>query len=146
MAAFDGVSAVKSLTATFRMKPERSGTVHVSGIVEGVVTQTCIVSLDPFDAAIEEPVDLVFMPEHGMEAWLTKFKDKRSEDATLEDEDPPDPIVDGKIDLGQLMAEFLALGIDPYPRRPGVAFDAAPYTADEEPSPFAALARFKEEG
>ena len=40
----------------------------------------------------------------------------------LDGEDAPDPIVDGKIDLGALAAEFLALGLDPYPRKPGVAF------------------------
>ncbi len=38
-------------------------------------------------------------------------------------EDPPDPIIDGKIDLGALAAEFFALGLDPYPRKPGVAVD-----------------------
>ena len=35
-------------------------------------------------------------------------------------EDAPDPIVDGKIDLGALAAEFMILGLDPYPRKPGV--------------------------
>ena len=37
--------------------------------------------------------------------------------------EPPDEIVNGKIDLGAVAAEFLALGLDPYPRKPGVDFD-----------------------
>ena len=57
-------------------------------------------------------------------------------------EDPPDPIVDGKIDLGALAAEFLALGLDPYPRKPGVAFDP-PEPQGGRDSPFAALAEPK---
>ena len=42
----------------------------------------------------------------------------------LADEDRPDPVVDGKIDLGAVAAEFFALGLDPYPRKPGVEFVA----------------------
>ncbi len=48
--------------------------------------------------------------------------------ALAEQPDPPDPIVNGRIDLGQLAAEFLALGLDPYPRKPGVEF--APVVED----------------
>ena len=40
-----------------------------------------------------------------------------------EDADIPDPIVGGRIDFGVLTAEFLALGLDPYPRKPGMAFE-----------------------
>ena len=43
---------------------------------------------------------------------------------SLADEDEPDPIIDGKIDLGALTAEFFALGLDPYPRKPGAVLDA----------------------
>ena len=57
----------------------------------------------------------------------------------LDEEDPPDPIVDGKVDLGALAAEFLALALDPYPRKPGAEF-AAPEVAEPD-SPFAELAR-----
>ena len=40
----------------------------------------------------------------------------------MHDYEPPDEIVNGQIDLGALTAEFLALGLDPYPRKPGVDF------------------------
>jgi hypothetical protein len=60
------------------------------------------------------------------------------------EEDPPDPIIDGRIDLGALAAEFLALGLDPYPRKPGAAFDLGEAEPERE-SPFAALARLRGE-
>jgi hypothetical protein len=65
--------------------------------------------------------------------------------ATHEEDDPPDTIIDGKIDLGALAAEFMALGLDPYPRKPGVAF--AEIVDDEviEESPFAQLAGLKKD-
>ena len=56
----------------------------------------------------------------------------------------PDVYRDGRIDLGAIVAEHLALGLDPYPRSPGVAFDG--HIEDDpaaDPSPFAALAALK---
>ena len=58
---------------------------------------------------------------------------------SLADEDDPDPVIDGRIELGALTAEFFALGLDPYPRKPGVEF-VAPAESARSDSPFAALA------
>jgi hypothetical protein len=57
--------------------------------------------------------------------------------------DPPDPIIGGRIDLGALAAEFLSLGLDPYPRKPGVDFEAPEGDAPGEESPFAALGKLR---
>ncbi|HEY1452267.1 MAG TPA: DUF177 domain-containing protein, partial [Roseiarcus sp.] len=51
-----------------------------------------------------------------------------------------DPVIDGKIDLGALTAEHFALGLDPYPRKPGAEF-VAPDEQAAPDSPFAALAK-----
>ena len=67
---------------------------------------------------------------------------KKEETLNLDDDDEPDPIVDGKIDLGALAAEFLALGLDPYPRKPGAEF-AAPVAEEDDDSPFAPLTELK---
>ena len=56
----------------------------------------------------------------------------------MADEDEPDPIVDGRIDIGALAAEFFALGLDPYPRKAGVAFER-PAEPEGEATPFSAL-------
>ena len=62
-------------------------------------------------------------------------------------EDPPDVIVEGRIDLGLLTAEALSLSLDPYPKKAGVAFEAPDEpAADPEESPFAVLARLKTDG
>ena len=36
-----------------------------------------------------------------------------------EADDSPEPLVGGAVDLGAVATEFLVLGIDPYPRKPG---------------------------
>ena len=59
-----------------------------------------------------------------------------------EDEEPPEPLQDGKVDLGALANEFLLLGIDPYPRKPGAEF-APPAAAEAGEHPFAGLEALK---
>src|SRR5689334_19327727 len=59
--------------------------------------------------------------------------------------EPPEALQDGVVDLGAVAAEFLLLGIDPYPRKEGAAFDAPP-VADPSGHPFAALATLKKGG
>ncbi len=51
----------------------------------------------------------------------------------------PEPLVDGIVDLGALATEFLILGLDPYPRKPGAAFEP-PREGAADGGPFAALA------
>ncbi len=105
------------------------------------MTQICVVTLDPFDSEIVEPVDVKFAPvqrpvrltepqEAGRCAIRRPTRGRAptpppAGELTLEGEDPPDPIIDGRVDLGAIVAEFLALGLDPYPRKPGVEFEEA---------------------
>ncbi|PIK68854.1 metal-binding protein, partial [Methylobacterium frigidaeris] len=103
-----------------------------TGTVEAALTQTCVVTLEPFDGTVTEEVDVDFADQDA-------FAGTPAEDADI-----PDPIVNGRIDLGSLTAEFLALGLDPYPRKPGVAFDLP--AAEEEETPFAALQGLKGQG
>lgn len=138
-----GLLDVKTLEGRFTLRPSGSA-VSVTGTVDGLVTQTCTVSLDAFDAPVSEPVDLQFMPEAGIEAWMTRHRPDPSLDLAYE-VDPPDAIVDGRVDLGAVTAEFLALGLDPYPRKPGIAYEPDPAAAEKDPSPFAALARLKKD-
>ena len=63
----------------------------------------------------------------------------------FESDDPPDPIVRGGIDLGQVAVEFLSLALEPYPRTPGMDIAAPQAAADaaRPASPFAGLAKLK---
>ncbi|GJD53440.1 hypothetical protein OPKNFCMD_6215 [Methylobacterium crusticola] len=115
-----GLVAIHRLVGQFRL----SGSLHrlqVTGTIEAAVTQTCVVTLEPFDTVVTEAVDVDF-------ADRDAFAGTAAEDAEI-----PDPIVNGRIDLGSLAGEFLALGLDPYPRKDGVAFEppaeGAPETA-----------------
>jgi hypothetical protein len=138
LATAAGVNAVLQAVATFDVHPEAGGIVNVTGTVRARVEQTCVVSLDPVENNIEEAITAVFAPPSQIAVSPKSVQKEQGEDAEIPN--PPEPIIHGAIDLGQLATEFLVLGIDPYPRKPGVAF-APPEDPDEHP--FAALKALK---
>jgi uncharacterized metal-binding protein YceD (DUF177 family) len=131
------VPAIAALTATLRIEPAGRGGARVTGAVHGELTQICVVSLEPFAATVDEAIDVRFAPQADEESARRAARETLT--LSLADEDDPDPVIDGKIDLGALTAEFFALGLDPYPRKPGVEF-VAPAEQSPSDSPFAALA------
>jgi len=128
--------AIAVLTAELRVEPAGRGGARVTGAVHGEFTQTCVVSLEPFAETVDEAVDVRFAPR--AQEGSARPAARETLTFSLADEDDPDPVVGGKIDLGALTAEFFALGLDPYPRKPGVEF-AAPAEPAAPDSPFTAL-------
>ena len=137
LASLYKLPAIAALTATLRLDPAGRGGARVTGAVHGEFTQTCVVSLEPFPGTVDEVVDMRFAPQAEEESGRRAGRETLT--ISLADEDDPDPVVDGKIDLGALTAEIFALGLDPYPRKPGVEF-VAPTEPAPPDSPFAALA------
>jgi len=137
LASLYQLPAVAVLTATLRVEPWGRGGARVTGAVHGELTQTCVVSLDPFPATVDEEVDVRFAPQQAVDSGSTAANEGQT--SSLADEDEPDPVIDGTIDLGALAAEFLALGLDPYPRKPGAAFGEERTNPEPKESPFAAL-------
>jgi uncharacterized metal-binding protein YceD (DUF177 family) len=138
LAAIADVAAISELEAAFDVGPPRLGRIHVTGHVRGVVSQTCVVTLDPLQNRVDEEVDVFFAPEQ--EAEAARLLTAESDDLAA---DPPEPIIDGKIDLGRLAAELFVLGIDPYPRKEGASFEPLIAPVDPSEHPFAALAGLK---
>lgn len=146
IATYLDIASLERLEGRFTLT--RNGErVRLEGHVEAALHQTCIVTLEPFAVALSIPVRLDYLPEENLAAIAARAAKDTGEGAIdvevdLNEDDPPEPIVDGVIDLGAVMLEFLALGLDPYPRKPGAAFETAePDTLQQ--SPFAALARLK---
>ncbi len=137
LAALYKVPAIAALTAALRLERAGQDGVRVSGAVHGELTQTCVVSLEPFAATVDEDIDVRFAPRS--EADSVRRPGGETETFSIVDEVEPDPIIEGNIDVGALAAEFFALGLDPYPRKPGVEF-VAPAESPPPDSPFAALA------
>jgi uncharacterized metal-binding protein YceD (DUF177 family) len=132
-----GVVAVPSLMARLHVQPEGKAGVAVDGTLAATVRQVCVVTLEPFDNRIDEKIALRFVPAESMAVELPHVIEAGAEE-------PPEPLVDGKLDLASVVAEFLTLSVDPYPRKPGAVF-SPPGDGDgeKESSAFAALAKLK---
>jgi len=136
MAEVAGLREIALANAALDLTPMGGGRFHVGGHVRARVGQTCVVTLEPIENEIDEPIDLVFAPPEQIPD-LAELVDEANEE--VETPDPPEPIVDGIIDLGRLATDALFLAIDPYPRRKDAVFEPPVEPADPDAHPFAAL-------
>ncbi len=130
-----GIVSVDHLSADLRLTRLMGAMVRLEGRLTAEVTQSCVVTLAPVHSRIAAALDRRYGPAEAL-------ADVDAEDIGLEDDDVPEVLVDGVIDLGEAVSEQLALEIDPFPRAEGAEFPG--YASGPEPtetvkSPFAAL-------
>jgi hypothetical protein len=145
MADLAGLREIMSASASFDLKLKSGGRVHVTGDVRARVGQICILTLDPIENEIEEMVDLMFAPSEQIPA-LSALVDEAAQNENEEVPEPPEPIVNGVIDLGRLATDVLFLAIDPYPRRHDAVFEPPLEIVDPADHPFAALKALQTSG
>lgn len=127
-----GLAAIGVFEADYRVAKQGFARLKVRGTLEARIVQTCVVTLEPFEAVVRAPIEVDFAP-------LGEPPGPAALGASAE---PPDPLVDGQIDLGALAAEFLALNLDLYPRKPGAVFKEPDGEGEaRKESPFAVLRR-----
>lgn len=152
-----GVVSVEGAKATITLQKVGGGIVHAIGTVEAQVTQNCVVSLVPIAVAIQDEFEGWFGDKTSTAVSFAKAKSDREakkghvEVEVLEESEDPEPIVNGKMDIGELATQYLCLAIDPYPHAPGVSaeFVATPQgkageRAEIRKNPFEALKDWKE--
>ncbi|MFM2043602.1 MAG: hypothetical protein RLY86_2178 [Pseudomonadota bacterium] len=138
--------AIDSLTATLRLRRVRGEMVRVTGQLTASVVQACVVTLEPVPATVADEFEALFAPPH-----LVPEEGEEIEIgfAVSAEEEAPEPMEGGVIDIGELVAQHLSLALDPYPRKEGASFAEIddPYEEDAEqpakPHPFAKLASLK---
>ena len=105
------LKSLDSLFAHLKAKPLADGSlVRVEGTIQAEFVQTCIVTLEPVPEKIDEEFEAEFSAEE-IEAEEIEHN--------LEEADPREPMENGEIDLGELVAQQLGLMMDPYPRAKG---------------------------
>lgn len=145
---FDLVS-LDRLTAAVRVDPVRGTALwRLSGAFEADVVQRCVVTLEPIPASVHDEFDELYAPPAHVEE-LEKEAGDSDDDTFLE---IPEPLDHGGIDVGEVVAQYLSLALDPAPRKPGameISFVDADEASGEKPekeNPFAALKKLKGEG
>jgi uncharacterized metal-binding protein YceD (DUF177 family) len=133
-----GLRDLPRLQANFEVTRQGADGLHVTGRVSATVGQACVVTLEPLANEVAEEVDLVFVPP----ATAGREVGAKENDTHDDNRDEAEPLIDGRVDLGALATEFLVLGLDPYPRKPGSVFEPPP-DATPRAGPFAALGALK---
>ncbi|HEX4572699.1 MAG TPA: DUF177 domain-containing protein [Dongiaceae bacterium] len=127
-----GLLALDRLEAVLSLRRDKGDIVRLEGHFLADVVQSCVLSLAPVPAHLEADFETSYSASAVMAA-----------EADLDPlgEDGPEPIAAGEIDLGEAVAQQLAVSLDPYPRAPGAAL--ASTGGAEAQSPFATLAALK---
>ena len=131
-----GLRDLTRLEANFDVNRQRGG-LRVIGRIAATVGQTCVVTLEPVANEVAEDVDLLFAPQASVaECGGAAIRPEGSKYDV-------EPLIGEVVDLGALATEFLVLGLDPYPRKPGAVFESPEETAAGD-GPFSALAALQE--
>ncbi len=123
-----GIPEVRSVTCRFALRA-RGAMVQADGVLVADVVQDCVVSLEP-------------VPQRVTERFIIRFVPAGRESDDTDPETPDEiPYEGSTIDLGEAVAEQLALALDPYPRLDGAEMD--PTAQDPDVQPFAGLAALR---
>jgi len=113
-----GFVDLPELSARLTVTARAGGTVAVEGRLRGRLVQACVLTLEPVRQDLDEPFRLLFKP------GMADPRDPETGEAVLSAGlDAPEPLEGQLLDVGEIVAEQLALVADPYPRRPGVKLE-----------------------
>lgn len=135
------LEALLAFSGKLTVRPWLDGA-EILGRYSARVVQICGVTLDPFEEELEGDIALQVVPPGSPHALIESEGAEISLD--LDAPDPPDVLEGEEIDLAHYLVEQLVLDLDPFPRKPGVAFDYTPAVTEE--SPFAVLKALKDDG
>ena len=134
--------AIHSLEARVSMsKGDGPELVLLSGEIRAELTLVCVVTLEPFRSSLEETFEqiLALSPE-AVEGFVRRQQEPREEDL-------PELVEGDELDLGELVAQYFSLAIDPHPRKPDASLPTSWLGGSERAagaaSPFAQLRGLK---
>jgi len=127
----------------FQLHRTKRGRFNLKGQLHARALQSCVVTLEPVPAVIEEVIDIDLWPAGDVEHLEVEAE---PESMSLQF-DGPEPISGDSIDVGLLAYEHLAAALDLYPKKTNAKHDWSDRTSGEDgdtrDNPFAALAKLK---
>lgn len=128
------VEEIKALTAGLNLIREQGGrVVYVYGSLTADIVQNCVVTLEPLDIRIEEEVQGWFADKDSAVSFAAAKRERDYERSTeksthgeiemMPEQEDPEPIIGGMVDLGELVTQHLSLAIPPYPHKEGVKYE-----------------------
>jgi len=129
--------SLDALDAQLTVRSDVSGEIVVEGRLQAEVVQECVITLESVAETVASPFE-----QH----YTLRQTDLASDlEMGPDDIEPPEPVVGEAIDLGELVAQYLSLSMNPYPRAPDADAEADQYQADPaRDGPFAALSKLRD--
>ncbi|HEY6817616.1 MAG TPA: YceD family protein [Croceibacterium sp.] len=130
-----GIVAIDRLEAELRLEDDGEA-VNAEGRLRAAVVQSCAVSGEDLPVTIDEPLTLRFVPEVAVTETEIELEERELDEI---------PFAGHVFDLGEAVAQSLALAIDPYAVGPGAeqARKDGGLLDEAAAGPFAALAALK---
>jgi len=113
--------ALDRLEAEVRLRRTSRELVEVSGELGAELAQACVVTLEPVRSSVQEPFTLLYGPAGSAEEVLMDL-----------DSEIIEPFDGSAIDIGEAVAQQLALALDPYPRAEGASLPGSAGPAGSE--------------
>lgn len=150
------VPAIKSITADLVLNAAQGSNItHVKGTFHAMVLLECVVTLEQFGVELSEPVEGWFADKEKTVSFVAAKRERdvvksQGEIEIMDEKDDPEAVIDGVIDLGELVTQHLSLAIPAYPHKEGVHYESGDdkVQIDEKSplrkNPFEALKDWKE--
>ncbi|TNE31134.1 MAG: DUF177 domain-containing protein [Alphaproteobacteria bacterium] len=106
------IPSLADVQAKLVLKRAGKHLIKLSGTLSCEAVQECVVTLEPVKTVIDTEFDITFSEEEQELA-----EDMVMPDLALE------PVEDGVIDLGEIVAQQISIALPDYPRAEGVAFE-----------------------
>lgn len=119
---------------SFKVRGSITGThiLKVQADLEAEITQTCVVTLKGFKTNLQTHFEELFS-EKG-----TDFEAEQDFDIDME-EDVSDIIKNGKLNIGEIIAQQFGLALDPFPRSTDETFEYIEENPGQKQNPFSGL-------
>ena len=140
---------IEELSATIGYRHDDVAVIATCRLSADIVQQ-CVVSLEPFSTKITHDFSIVFQPVETV-SDLPEQDAESGDDSFEIDSDDCDVMTyaDGRFDIGEAVAQTLALELDPFPRGPNAEDVAKAHglvTEVPKDNPFAMLEQLKPKG
>jgi uncharacterized metal-binding protein YceD (DUF177 family) len=151
------IVSLSNLSADVNVTLQNAGHIaYISGQLKADMVQECVATLQPINSQIEEGFE-AWYADHDKVVPFSRAKhnqqtlDDGMEVQMLEEHEDPEALINGQVDLGEVIIQYLSLSINPYPRLEGVEEAAIPTTKtsvvesapSSRPNPFAALKNWR---
>lgn len=154
------VLEVKNLSADVSAELQNGGHIlYLHGTFTAGIVQECVKTLEPIESHIADSFE-AWYAAHDRAVSFSRAKqnlkamEEGDEVQILDEKDDPEPLVDGQVDLGEVIIQFLSLSVDPFPRKHGDEDEAEADQGDKvipmtksdtavRPNPFAALKNWR---